>query len=114
MNRRFLAAAAVALVAVLVLAAVGTAAYRAGVVHGLAEAGKLPAGGVVPYAYGPWHHGPFGFGFFLFPLLGIFLVFGLLRALVRGPRCWSGPRMSLEEWHRRAHETPPAEGGAKA
>src|SRR5436190_20739924 len=114
MNRRILVGVALTLVAVIVAVAVGTAAYRAGVMQGLADAGRLPLpgeGGIRPYAYGPfWHHGPFGFGFFLFPLLGIVLVVGLLRALLWPHRCWGPHSMSLEEWHRRAHEGTPDRG----
>jgi hypothetical protein len=111
MNRRILIGVAAVLVAALVAGAVGTAAYRAGVMQGLSDAGRLPSGSPVPYAYGPfWHHGPFGFGFFLFPLLGLVLFFGLLRGLFWGPRCWGPHRMSLDEWHRRAHEATPDRG----
>jgi hypothetical protein len=116
-----------ALIAVVILAAIGTSIYRAGVAQGLAEAGRLPAPGVgaVPYPYyGPWYHGPFGFGF-LFPLLFFFLIFALFRGLFWG-RHWGGlngwvssrgPWKSevpppFEEWHRRAHESM-REGGQK-
>ncbi|PYM39474.1 MAG: hypothetical protein DME17_00725 [Candidatus Rokuibacteriota bacterium] len=126
MNRRILVGVAVGLVALVAAAAIGTTAYRAGVVRGLADAGRLPApdasGGRVLYdgSYGPfWHHGPFVFGFFgfLFPLLGVVLIFGLLRAVFWGPRCAGpyrltkagGPPM-LAEWHSRAHESTQERG----
>jgi hypothetical protein len=122
MNRRFAAGVALVLIALVVGAAIGTTAYRAGVVRGVADAGRLPApdpGTAVapPYPYyGPfWYHGPWAFApfGFLFPLLFIGLMFVLLRGLFWGRRCgahgsWSTdipPR--FEEWHRRAHESAP-------
>jgi hypothetical protein len=42
MNRRFAAGIALVLIALVVSAAIGTTAYRAGVVRGLADAGRLP------------------------------------------------------------------------
>jgi hypothetical protein len=124
MNRRVLVGVALVLVALLVAAAIGTSAYRAGVIRGLADAGKLPAPAVgpgpMPYYgyYGPfWHHGPFGFFGILFPLLGLLLIFGLLRALFWGPWCTGPHSVSkpsappwFEEWHRRAHESTPERG----
>jgi hypothetical protein len=111
MDRKILMTVAVVLLAALVVAGIGTAAYRAGVAQGLADAGRLPSGSAMPYAYGPfWHHGPFGFGFFLFPLLGLVLFFALLRGLFWGSWCGGPHRMSLEEWHRRAHEASPDRG----
>jgi hypothetical protein len=107
--------------------AIGTAgiwAYQAGLAAGIAQ-----GGGTVTYpgpGYG-WH--PFGIGFGFFGFLGtilfLFLVFGLIRALVwggRGPG-WRGPgrwdanheqggwtsrEERFERLHRRLHET---EGG---
>jgi hypothetical protein len=122
MNRRFAAGIALVLIALVVSAAIGTTAYRAGVVRGLADAGRLPTPDpgtavVPPYGhYGPfWYHGPWGFApsGFLLPLLFIGLMFVLLRGLFWGRRCgghgyWSTdipPR--FEEWHRRAHESTP-------
>ncbi len=81
---------------------------------------------------GPWGYGP-GPGFFLFPLLGIGLVV-LLVSRARhggyGPGGWGpggygpggygpgggcGPRPSIDDWHRRAHEEQRAsESGAGA
>src|SRR5262245_37275608 len=125
MNRRIAAGLALVLIVLIVGAAIGTTAYRAGVVRGLADAGRLPtpdpgAALVPPYAYyGPfWHHGPWGFApwGFLFPLLFIGLMFALLRGLFWGRRCggpgsWTTdipPR--FEEWHRQAHEATPKHG----
>ncbi len=117
MNRRGL----LAVVLILVAVGVAAAAYQAGVARGVVESGRLPAPapGVPPYGYyGPYWHGPFGFGFFgfLFPLLFFFLIFVLLRGLFWGPRWgWHGPWRygappSLEEWHRKAHESPQERG----
>jgi hypothetical protein len=107
---------ALVLVAAMAFLAVGTTAYRAGVARGVVESGKLagPEGGHFLYPYPPYWFHPFGFGFggFLFPLLFVFLLFGVF-----GRRRWAGgcgygrdggpggvpPR--FEEWHRRAHES---------
>jgi hypothetical protein len=70
MNRRVLVGVALVLVALLAAAAIGTSAYRAGVIRGLADAGKRPAavgaedewlrrgrsGGAVDAARGWWGH----------------------------------------------------------
>jgi hypothetical protein len=120
MNRRLLVGFAIVLGALLAAAAIDTTAYRAGVVHGLSEAGRLPAPDASGRAPGPWGHGPFWmhgpywahgpFGIIL-PLLGVLLVVGVVRALVRG-RCLGGTGTStnvpaaFEEWHRRLHEPP--------
>jgi hypothetical protein len=71
------------------LVGVGYGVYDAGVQQGILQAGRLPAGAAVPYGYGyGYHPGFFGFGIFgfLFPLLFIFLIFGLIRAAFRGGR----------------------------
>jgi hypothetical protein len=109
--------AAVALVGL--LAVVGVSVYNSGVSAGLGEAARLAtASGDPPvYAYpGPyvghgWGYGWGGFGFFgiFFWIIGLFLVFGLVRAALWGGR-WGSPRNGsrsghLEEWHRRAHES---------
>jgi hypothetical protein len=121
MNRRVVAGIALVLIALVVGAAVGTTAYRAGVMRGLADAGRLavPDPGTVPVPYGYyapfWILGPWGFapGGFLFPLLFIGVLFVLLRGLFWGRGCGGHGRWStelpsrFEEWHRRAHESPP-------
>ena len=122
MNRRFAAGVALVLIALVVGAAIGTTAYRAGVVRGLADAGRLPTPDsgtavVPPYGYyGPfWYHGPWGFAPFGFlgPLLFFGVIFLLLRGLFWGRRCGSHGSWSrevpprFEEWHRRAHESTP-------
>jgi hypothetical protein len=126
--------AMLALVAVLV--AVGVGVYNAGVTAGVAQQGAAIASGAPVVVYpGPyighgWGWGP-GFGFFgiFFWILGIFLIFGLIRAAFGfgnhgGRRGWGGhhggyagyaghggdPRDHLEDWHRRAHET--GDGGS--
>src|SRR5258707_889659 len=141
MNRRILVGVAVGVVAPPSAAAAGTTPAPAGGAPGPAGARPAPAppprggprrphrehcpalpapdasGGPVPYYgyYGPfWHHGPFAFGFFgfLFPLLGLVLIFGLLRALFWGPWCAGLHRLTkagvppmFAEWHSRAHES---------
>jgi len=105
-------------------AAIGYAAYTAGVAQGAAPAAGAPA--VVPaYApYGPMMYGygfpHFGFLWCLVPLFFLFVVFGLFRFVVRGGM-WGhrhggwGPRGFMhegmhsewmeraEEWHRKQH-----------
>jgi hypothetical protein len=146
MNRRVVFGVFVTLVAVAVLAAVGFYAYSWGLSQGALQNAQIvvPEGGegvapVYPYLRGPYHMGPwgwgwgwgggFGFGFLrcLFPLLGLFLFFALLRGLFwrgRWGRGWGGPMgwdrehstpPMFDEWHRRAHagetgQTPPPTG----
>lgn len=125
MNGRGFLRLLAALILVAVAIGLGTAAYNAGVTAGLSEAAQSAASGapvtVVPYGYGPYWHGPWGFGFFgiIFWIFGIFLVFGLLRAIFgwgrwsgRGPGGWGprgGRREMVEEWHRELHRQD--EGG---
>lgn len=94
---------AIGAAAFLVLGGVAALAYQAGVSTGAA----LPAASGAPAAYPYYWHPFFGFGFFglLFPLLFLFLVFGLVRAVAGGG--WGhrgGHRRMLEEWHRDMHE----------
>ena len=118
-----------ALLLVGLLAIVGIGVYDAGVGAGLAEAARtaVASGDPAPAVYypGPYYgHGwGYGHGFgifgFLFFIFGIFLFFGLLRAVFGwgrwgggGPGGWSrrdGPRGHLDEWHRQAHEEPKRE-----
>jgi hypothetical protein len=114
------------LVLIAVLVFIGVGVYNAGVTAGLAETGSAVASGAPvvyypgPYVGHPWGWGG-GFGFFgiFFWILGIFLIFGLIRAAFgfgrwgRGGRDWGnhhgpggygGPRQHLEDWHRQAHE----------
>ena len=76
------------------LVGVGVGIYQAGVAQGVVDAGRLPAGAVVPvagygYGYGWGFHG-FGFLGLLFPILFLFLIFGLVRAAFGRGRHW-GP-----------------------
>jgi len=107
--------------AILILAlggAIAAGAYEAGLTQSGAQivipagtAAAPPAAGAPIVAY--YGH-PYGWGFhpfgFLFPLLGLFLFFGLMRALVgggrgRGHHGWHGDGVPgrFEEWHRQAH-----------
>jgi hypothetical protein len=120
--RAFIRVLAALLVVALVIG-IGTAVYNAGVDAGLAAAPALasgdpvPLGGYGPYAHGWYGHG-WGFGFFgiFFWILGIFLIFGLLRfAFGGGGRRWGGPggpgagggwgdrRDRIEDWHAEMH-----------
>ena len=72
--------------------AIAAGAYEAGLAQSTAQlvipaAGAAPAAGAPIVAYYGHPYG-WGFGFFglLFPLLGLFLFFGLMRALVGGGR----------------------------
>jgi hypothetical protein len=118
------------------LAGIGISVYNAGVSQGLAQNVTAAASGApaVVYGYpGYYGHWGFGFGFFgiFFWILGIFLIFALLRAAFGwgrwGRSRWGGygpggyrpggfggygghksghddPRRAmLDEWHREAH-----------
>ena len=116
------------------LAGIGISVYNAGVDQGLAQNLTATASGAPAVAYGyPGYYGHwgFGFGFFgiFFWILGIFLIFALLRAAFGwgrwgrgrwggyGPGGYGGhgpggfksghhddPRRAmLDEWHREAH-----------
>ena len=109
MNRRIATVVALVVVAVALAGVVGTTAYRAGLARGLADAGSVPG----PWLYhGPfWYPGPFAF---LFPLLGLFVILAVVRGLfwrgwcAGGRGSWkSGVPPMFEDWHRRAHQSPP-------
>lgn len=72
-----------------VLVAIGAGIYQAGVTQGIIDAGRFPAGTAVPVAGYGWGHG-FGFLGLLFPILFLFLIFGLIRAAFSRGRGW-GP-----------------------
>jgi hypothetical protein len=111
------------------LVVIGIGVYDAGVSQGIAEAGRnaVASGAAAPvYVYPgayPGHWGGFGFFGIFFWILGIFLIFGLLRAAFGwgrwggrgGPGGWDhagGRHGYLDDWHRRAHDerqAPPAE-----
>jgi hypothetical protein len=128
--------AAIVLVAVLAVGGgiVATTAYQAGlntaVTTTVTDGGTVVAPVVPAYAYGygyGWHPFGFGFGFFgfLFTLFFLFIVFGLIRAIIFGGRGrrggWGGgpwdPEArrahfesrfhgTFEDWHRQAHDAP--------
>jgi hypothetical protein len=129
--QRFIAA--ILLIAVLVVGGgiIATTAYQVGlstaVTTATASSGTVATPVVVPpygygYGYG-WH--PFAFGFGIFGFLGtllfLFIIFGLIRALVfrGGPGRrggWGGRDHSpwedrahetFERWHEGAHSGPP-------
>ena len=95
--------------------AIAVGAYEAGLAQSAAQivvpaAGAAPAVAYYGHPYG-WGFGFFPFGF-LFPILGLFLFFALMRALVGGGRGWGhrgwydaehGVPGRFEEWHKRAH-----------
>jgi len=96
--------------------AIAIGAYDAGVAQGVAQVAVPAANGAAPAVayygrpYG-WGFGFFPFGF-LFPILGLFLFFALIRALVGGGRGYGrgwysdghhGVPGRFEEWHARAH-----------
>ena len=125
------------------LAGIGFGVYNAGVDQGLAQNVNAAASGPPAVAYGyPGYYGHwgFGFGFFgiFFWILGIFLIFALLRAAFGWGRWgrgrWGGyghggyghggysggpagdkgdPRRAmLDEWHRDAHGSGSTTGAA--
>jgi hypothetical protein len=72
-----------------VLIAIGAGIYQAGVAQGVIDAGRFPAGAAVPVGgYAGYHGGGFGFLGLLFPLLFLFLIFGLIRAAFSRGRGW--------------------------
>ena len=109
MNRRIAMVAAFVLVALALAGVIGTGAYRAGLARGLAEASNVPG----PWLYHGlfWYPGPFAI---LFPLLGLLIVLAAVRRLFWHGGCgggrgsWTnGVPPVFEEWHRRAHQSPP-------
>ena len=104
------------LIAVGLLVGIGAEVYQAGVVQGLIDAGRFPAGASVPVAgYGGYH----GFNVFglLFPILFLLLIFGLIRAAFSRGRGWGhgyghggwGPG-----WDRSGMGEGPGSGGPSA
>ena len=90
MNGRAIVSFLFGLIVVGILVGVGVGIYQAGVTQGIVDAGRVPAAGVVPVAgYYGWGHG-FGFLGLLFPLLFLFLIFGLVRAAFGRGRGWGG------------------------
>ena len=113
--------ALLAAILILVLGgAIAVGAYEAGLAQSAQQVivpATVPAAGGAPvvayygHPYG-WGFGFFPFGF-LFPILGLFLFFALMRALVGGGRGWGhrgwygdghyGVPGRFEEWHKQAH-----------
>ena len=121
------------------LAGVGTQVYQAGVAQGIVDAGRFPAGATVPVVGG---YQGFDFLGLLFPLLLLFLLFGIIRAAFSGGRGWDhhgyrhggwgrgwdadetregGPgswreqrERRMAELHRRLHESEGIDGGSGA
>jgi|SRR5579859_6031684 len=138
MNTAFRVIAALLLVGVLV--AIGVGVYNAGVSQGIAQNVTAVASGVPVAAYGyypgyigqHWGWGLGGFGFFgiFFWIVGILLIFTLLRAAFGwgryghhhdrwggyGSGRWNQPgpddprREMLDRWHREAHGTGSSPG----
>jgi hypothetical protein len=154
MNRRVVLGIFVVLLLVVVAVAAGGYAYNVGVAQGLANSGKLVApdgtgvAPLTPFFYGaPYFYRPFGFGFgflgCLFPLLGFFLIFSLIRVIFwrggwGGRRGWGGHGWGpgygsggpegqgqnfgpggqgvppmFSEWHKRAHGEQPPQPPAQ-
>jgi hypothetical protein len=101
--------------ALLLALGIGYGAYSYGFSQGVATSPQIAAAvrdGGGYGAYHPWHHGPFGFGFFpIFPFFAIFFWFLIAKLFFWGRpwrhRGWYGPGdvpPAFEEWHRRAHE----------
>jgi len=99
----------VAILVLLVGGAIAVGAYEAGLAQVVVPAaGAAPVVAYYGHPYG-WGFGFFPFGF-LFPILGLFLFFALIRAVVGGGRGyghhgWYGDGVPgrFEEWHKRAH-----------
>jgi hypothetical protein len=127
---RFVIGLVLVVALILGAAAIGYAAYTAGITQGAALAAGAPAVAPAFMPYGPmtyaYGHPHFGFGVLgcLVPLFFLFVVFGLFRFVVRGGmwghRHWGwGPKSFMhedmraqwleraEEWHRKQH----GEGG---
>jgi hypothetical protein len=88
MNGRSIVSFIFSLIVVGILVGIGVGIYQAGVAQGVIDAGRFPAGAAVPVAgYGYGDHG-FGFLGLLFPILFLFLIFGVLRAVFSRGRGW--------------------------
>jgi hypothetical protein len=107
----------VGLIVVLAIAAIaGIFGYQLGVSQGLVATGTA----VAPVYYHPFFFGGFGI---LFPLLFIFLIFGLMRAAFGrgrgwgygggwgGPGYYQNPRDRIEALHRELHGEKPQDPG---
>ena len=93
------------LLVLVLLGAIGVGIYDAGLQQGILQSSDLPANAVPYYGYG--YHG-FGFGGgllgLIYPILFLFLIFGLVRAVFRGGRGWGhhgygyGPGFGPGRW----------------
>ena len=105
------------IVTLVIAAIVGVGAYQIGVAQGIATTGTAVAPAVY---YHPFFYGGFGFLGFLFPLLFIFLIFGLLRGAFWGGwgrgygrgGYWGDRASRLEEWHMREHVESAGKSGS--
>ncbi len=96
-----------ALLFVGVLAGIGTQVYQAGVAQGIVDAGRFPAGATVPVVGG---YQGFDVLSLFFPILFLFILFGLLRAAFSGGRDWGhGP--GHHGWGRGWDTSDTGEGG---
>jgi len=106
----------IAILIVVLGGAIAVGAYDAGIAQGAAQVVVPATGGTAPAVayygrpYG-WGFGFFPFGF-LFPILGLFLFFALMRALIGGGRGYGhrgwysdehGVPSRFENWHKQAH-----------
>ena len=90
------------LVAVGVVVGIGNEVYQAGIAQGIVDAGRYPAAAPVPVAgYGGWHGGGFNILGLFFPLLFLFILFGLIRAAFWGGRGWGHHRYGYGHGHGR-------------
>lgn len=91
MNPRGIFGFLVTLLFVGLLIGIGAGIYQAGIAQGIVDAGRFPAGANVPVTgYGYGHGNGFGILGLLFPILFLFLLFGLIRAAFSRGRGW-GP-----------------------
>ena len=106
----------IAILIVVLGGAIAVGAYDAGIAQGTAQVVVPATGGTAPavayygHPYG-WGFGFFPFGF-LFPILGLFLFFALMRALIGGGRGYGhrgwysdghGVPNRFDDWHKQAH-----------
>jgi hypothetical protein len=87
MNGRAIVSFLFSLIVLGILVSIGVGIYQAGITQGVIDAGRFPAAAAVPVA-GYGQHDGFGFLGLLFPILFLFLIFGLLRAAFGRGRGW--------------------------
>ena len=97
-----------ALLLVGVLVGVGTEIYQAGVAQGIVDAGRFPAGATVPVTGG--YQGFDVLGLF-FPILFLFILFGILSAAFSGRRGWGHGYGHGHGWDRGWDKSDAGEGG---